>query len=294
MFQALRTDCERAPRVLNGKPSGAAAPSRQPRVAIYWVMKVITDEARAAIARAWLDSSLSQPEFARQHGISPRTLRLYVQRHAGRHEERQVVAQDVGVDIKKLGEVGRLHERVDRLQAEVEALRALLVASQPDAAERQEPNVPARHDDLVADQAGPTGMENRHGMPAEPGQDEVDAPPSVGAGAAGQLVPLPVLTNPTALLPASGTPDEMSASRACQEPPVPRKRRGAFLTMLDDLDGEEPSQHDVAVEPTAAERHDTQHASEVQPTVTQAPESSEPASELILPVPMPRPGACWG
>ena len=76
----------------------------------------MTDEARAEIAAGWLNSSLIQADYARQHEISPRTPRLYVQRHAGRQAERQVLGQDVGVDIKKLGEVDRLHERIDRLR----------------------------------------------------------------------------------------------------------------------------------------------------------------------------------
>lgn len=40
-------------------------------------MKTHTDELRARIARGWPDSGLSQPEYARQHGITERTLRAW-------------------------------------------------------------------------------------------------------------------------------------------------------------------------------------------------------------------------
>jgi len=44
-------------------------------------MKTMTDESRAAIARGWEQSSLDQTEYARQHGISERTLRSWRRRY---------------------------------------------------------------------------------------------------------------------------------------------------------------------------------------------------------------------
>jgi hypothetical protein len=41
------------------------------------------DAARARIARGWLNSSLDQPAYAAQHGISTRTLRDWVCRYGG-------------------------------------------------------------------------------------------------------------------------------------------------------------------------------------------------------------------
>ena len=248
-------------------------------------MKLITDEARAEIATGWLNSSLTQADFAREHEISPRTLRSYLHRgHAGRQEERQVVAQGVGVDIKKLGEVDRLHERVDRLQVEVEALRALLVASPPDAAGRQEPNVPARQDDLVADQAGPTGMEDRHDALGEP-----ESRPDVDGPVEGQNQPLAALTTSSDHPLAGSTPDNITSSGAGKERRRPKRRWVADFALEgpDEEDagpvdgGDVDKQH--AVEPA---RHVAQ---EEQPTVTPAPEQSEP----VRPIPMPRADLFW-
>jgi transposase-like protein len=41
---------------------------------------IFTDEQRAAIARAWCGSGLTQEQYSLQHGIKPRTLRSWLQR----------------------------------------------------------------------------------------------------------------------------------------------------------------------------------------------------------------------
>lgn len=42
----------------------------------------MTDNQRAAIARGWASSGMDQAEYARLHGIRPRTLREWIQRWA--------------------------------------------------------------------------------------------------------------------------------------------------------------------------------------------------------------------
>ena len=42
----------------------------------------MTDNQRAAIARRWASSGMDQAEYARLHGIRPRTLREWIQRWA--------------------------------------------------------------------------------------------------------------------------------------------------------------------------------------------------------------------
>lgn len=132
-------------------------------------MKRLTDEARAEIARGWLNSSLKLADYAAGVGVAPRTVRSYVAHLAGRHGERQALAQEVDADIKKLtGDVNRLHQRIDLLQQKVDALHRLLVVSGPDAAGRQEPSVPARQDAVGADPSGPAGTSDRHDALGEP------------------------------------------------------------------------------------------------------------------------------
>lgn len=61
---------------------------------------------------------------------------------------------------------------------------------------------------------------------------------------------------------------------------------------MDDLnENEDGSQGDAGIQ-DARKRQSA--GPEEQAAVIKAPESPEPASELILPVPMPRPGAGWG
>ncbi len=45
-------------------------------------MRTFNDETRAAIARAWTESQLTQEEYAARFGISTRTLRLWLARYA--------------------------------------------------------------------------------------------------------------------------------------------------------------------------------------------------------------------
>ena len=104
-------------------------------------MTPLTPEAREAIALGWFDTPLSQTEYARQAGIAPRTLRLLLQRRKGLHGERQekrhAEGRDVPVDAKKIqDDLAKLNARVDKLQAAVDGVLALLAALEKDFADR--------------------------------------------------------------------------------------------------------------------------------------------------------------
>lgn len=55
-----------------------------------FTMRNFTDQDRTAIAKAWLASGVAQGVFAERHGISPRTLRHWVGRHAPRTSPERV------------------------------------------------------------------------------------------------------------------------------------------------------------------------------------------------------------
>ncbi|MFT3916568.1 MAG: hypothetical protein QM704_21560 [Anaeromyxobacteraceae bacterium] len=63
-------------------------------------MDSIDAKTRAAIARGWATSALNQEDYAAQHGISPRTLRLWISRHASRQppveQERGIITEAIG------------------------------------------------------------------------------------------------------------------------------------------------------------------------------------------------------
>jgi hypothetical protein len=92
-------------------------------------MKLMTDEARAAIAMGWLNSSLTQEEWAKQHSVSVRSLRSWVRRFGPPRPHRQEQADLPGyADASRAlpGDLNHLRGQVDQLQTEVDAVRALM------------------------------------------------------------------------------------------------------------------------------------------------------------------------
>jgi len=240
------------------------------------VMKLLTDEARAEIAAGWLNSSLTQTEFARHAGISPRTLRLYVQRHAGLHAERQPEpGREVFADAQKVQtEIDRLGARLDRLQESVDRVVAGLAALEPDlaarhAAARVGSTVEAA-DDLVASAVGngeihPVSLSGD--CTAAPMTDAVLQEALPGAGVA------PCHPN------AGGTPSEPVARSAV-------RKRGLFTDLLqEDIDTQE--RQVSAVDAVAVDKEEQHTIPNVEPAVA--------AEVPVLPLPMPpMTGTYWG
>src|SRR4051812_3377378 len=83
-------------------------------------------EARAALARAWTNSSQTQEEFAREHDVSARSLGGYVREERVSLADRQVREFQEGVgQIEALrSEVVELRRQVAHVQAELDHLRA--------------------------------------------------------------------------------------------------------------------------------------------------------------------------
>lgn len=89
--------------------------------------KRLDADARAHLARQWLESGLTQEQFAAQVGISARTLRAYVRRLPGRRWDRQLeVAVRQALDV--LGDV------LGAMQAGESEISRSSAASTPEAA----------------------------------------------------------------------------------------------------------------------------------------------------------------
>jgi hypothetical protein len=66
-------------------------------------MNMRDDQLRARVAGGWTESGLSQPEYARQHGISERTLRAWRAKHcADRLPPGEAVREAIVEAIEKL------------------------------------------------------------------------------------------------------------------------------------------------------------------------------------------------
>lgn len=219
-------------------------------------MPPMTDEARAALARAWLDSSETQEKFAARHGIAERTLRAYVHRHAGRQEQRQALAPavvDADIIQKLVGDVEQLQQRIDELQAEVKGLHVSLAAPLPDDAEREPKKRRGPEPDV--DPLGPSGVADKTNAVAKP---EVDDPG----------VPL--------------GPDEPPS--AGQEP---QRRKHRTLT---EMILEETDEAGLVVGDSGDEEHrgePERHGAAKQVAVAEGPEPPQPEVEPVLPIAMP-------
>ena len=77
-------------------------------------MKTFTDAQRRAVALGWASSGLDQATYAARHGISARTLRSWIARHASR----QLPVDQVRVIVRDMvGLVEKLQDVLDRLDA---------------------------------------------------------------------------------------------------------------------------------------------------------------------------------
>lgn len=105
-------------------------------------METKTSEARAAIAREWTRSSLTQEEFAGRHGIRPRTLREWCRKYAPPGEPVEVAREVLRAAIAKLQDVlDGLDAQAARRPADPKQMPsgkpALVAAEAPTPAERQ-------------------------------------------------------------------------------------------------------------------------------------------------------------
>lgn len=91
---------------------------------------MLTDQARAAVARGWASSCLTQAQFAADHGIAPRTLRLWVERFGDGErpvERAKAIIDTAFADLKKVRET-----------LDAEAAREAATPPAPEPLEREE------------------------------------------------------------------------------------------------------------------------------------------------------------
>ena len=95
----------------------------------------MTDNQRAAIARGWASSGMDQTEYARLHGIKPRTLREWIQRWA----------PTTPADVRALAIV---QQTLRDLQALHDALSAKVACQQAESQGEPQPTegTPVPHD----------------------------------------------------------------------------------------------------------------------------------------------------
>src|SRR5581483_7175066 len=89
---------------------------------------IFTDEQRAAIARSWRDSGLTQQQYSSQHGIKPRTLRLWMKRWPRAQYGAELEARAI---LEKA--IAALKGLLDSLDAEVACQAASRAPQQLDA-----------------------------------------------------------------------------------------------------------------------------------------------------------------
>ena len=99
----------------------------------------ITDNQRAIIAKGWASSGMAQVEYARLHGIKPRTLRDWIQRWA----------QTTSADVRALAIV---QQTLRDLQALHDALAAKVACQQAESQGKPQPTggIPATCDAELA------------------------------------------------------------------------------------------------------------------------------------------------
>jgi transposase-like protein len=82
-------------------------------------MNVRDDQLRARVARGWTESGLSQPEYARQHGISERTLRAWRAKYCADRQPPGEAVREAIVDAMERLQAAL--DVLDRAAAEAEA-----------------------------------------------------------------------------------------------------------------------------------------------------------------------------
>ena len=250
-------------------------------------MRPSTHEQKADFCRRFLASAETQETFCRRERESnseaPSTrslrewLRMYMDPGAFKDQARAVIVQAVS----ELQGILLAFDALDGLGRHVGPVDAGV----PGTTAEGEPEAPRC----------------QLGSRAEPEAPSVDAPAACPKGdevmesVDERQPPLAVPELPNVVRSAhhlGGGPDQGGLAASGKEETPRRKRRGFFAAMLDDVDDNEDGSQGAVRFEDAGKRESA--GSEEQAAVIQAPESSEPASELILPVAMPRPGACWG
>lgn len=112
------------------------------------------DTARARIARGWLNSSLDQPTYAAKHGISTRTLRLWVEKY-GPGDRPAARARAI---------ISSAIDQLHALQAALDADEACLAGTQDDG----DHEVPREAEERHAASETPTTVGHMNVPEAEP------------------------------------------------------------------------------------------------------------------------------